>query len=279
MKVVVGVVLYNPNEKNVRWIRKLNKESLFSKLLVYDNSNENHENCFDNQDIVYITTLKNEGLSKPYNQMIDIALQEGADFLCLLDQDSDYEIDEIAKMIRFLELKPTEIQDSIIIAPRSYAVNSPRVTRGNYLTTVEFAINSGSFLQLELIKKAQLRYDEQIFLDGVDYEFGWQIIDAGYKTKIFEDSVLEQNLGYTLSEDDRFTHHSAFRYYLIAKNRRYIYRKHKGPVRGEVLAMLKNIYLCARILRHEDERREKLIACIKGMICRRGDNEYTSYIE
>lgn len=267
MKFVAGVVLYNPDEKNILWIKELNNRSLFDKIFVYDNSNESHANRFCEEDIEYITNLTNDGLAKPYNRMIDISLKENADYLCLLDQDSDYAPDEIDNMIRFLAENTNELNDSIIIAPRSYAVNSPRVKRGRYLTSVDYAINSGSFLQLRLLKRTKLRYDEHIFLDGVDYEFGWQIRDVGYKTSIYEDSVFEQNLGYRTSEDDRFTHHNALRYCLIAKNRRYIYRKHCGVVKGSILATIKNIYLCGRILLHEDDKKEKMISCIKGMTC------------
>ncbi|MGN8631789.1 glycosyltransferase [Blautia sp. HCP3S3_G3] len=267
MKFIAGIVLYNPEEKNLLWIKELNYKTIFDKILIYDNSKDNHVGFFSSEKITYITNQTNDGLSKPYNRMIEISINENADYLCLLDQDSDYSPEEINNMILFLRENTNSVSDSVIIAPRSYAVNTPRVERGNYLTSVDYAINSGSFLQLRLIKKTELRYDEHIFLDGVDFEFGWQIRDLGYKISIYEDSVYEQNLGYKLGEDDRFTHHNAFRYYLITKNRRYIYRKHCGIVKGSMFAAIKNIFLCGRILWHEDNKIEKMISCIKGMTC------------
>lgn len=267
MKFVAGVVLYNPDEKNILRIKELNNKSLFDKIFVYDNSNDSHADQFHEEEIEYITNLTNDGLAKPYNRMIDISLKENADFLCLLDQDSDYATDEIDNMFQFLRENQSAVSNSVIVAPRSYTVNVPRVKRGRSITSVDYAINSGSFLQLRLIKQAKLRYDEHIFLDGVDYEFGWQIRDLGYEISIYEDSVFEQNLGYRLNEHDGFTHHNAFRYFLIAKNRRYIYRKHCGVVKGAILAAVKNFYMFFRILRHEDDKTEKMIACIKGMTC------------
>ena len=266
MKVIAGVVLFNPQKENIIWIKTLVEGKIFDKFIIFDNSTTSHENLFDDTKIQYIFNGSNDGLSKPYNIMIDLALDDSADFLCLLDQDSDYSITEINNMILFLQTEPSDLNDAIIGAPRSYVITSKRVNRREQLTTVDFAINSGSFLQLKLIRNTGLRYDEQVFLDGVDYEFGWQISKAGFKTKIYENSILEQNLGYCNEQDNRFTHHAAFRYFLIAKNRKYIYRKHKGLCKGFLIASLKNIYLCGKIIIYEDEKWAKLVSCVKGML-------------
>lgn len=266
MKFYAGVVLYNPNKKNIEWVRSIRDSGLFSDVLIYDNSLISHAGDFIDAGNSYISNLSNDGLSKAYNSMIEKAILEKADFLCLLDQDSDYVPEEIEKMISFLDTCFDKINDSVIIAPRSYTANSKRVSRGDYITEVDFAINSGSFLQLRIIATTGLRYDEEIFLDGVDYEFGMQIKEAGYRTIVYENSVLEQNLGYQIKDDDHFTHHGEKRYYLISHNRKYIFRKHKGVLKGTLEAMLYNFVLCFKIIAFEDEKIKKLFSCIKGMI-------------
>lgn len=264
MKYCLGIVLYNPREESLERIRKYNRSVLFSKIIIYDNSLVSHKEILP-PNIIFLRTGKNDGLSKPYNDMIKLAIEADMDYLCLLDQDSDYCILEIEKMIKFLDSCPSTSLHAAVLAPRTYKVGSKRVDRSESITSVKYAINSGSFLNLKIINHLNLRYDERVYIDGVDYDFGWQIRAAGYKSLIYENSVFEQSLGYS-SGNSRFSHHSSVRYYLIAHNRKYIYTKHIGFFLGGSIALLKNLLLIIKILLYEDQKRIKVRYCFKGIL-------------
>lgn len=263
MKVYAGIVLYNPQKGDLDNILKIIKNGIFNKIIIYDNSEVSINLFLNNLNVEYIFNGKNDGLAIPYNKMLKKTIEEKADFLCLLDQDSNYDKNEIEKMLIFLSNNQEKIKSSAIVAPRSYFERAKHIERCEKLTPVKFAINSGSFLNISIIQKYCLFYDENIFLDGVDYEYGLQIRKKGLKTLIYENSVLEQKLGYN-SKGSKFTKHSANRYYYIAHNRKFIYQKYNGRL-GILLANLKNLFLLLKILIYEEEKNKKIKSCLKGI--------------
>lgn len=264
MRYCLGIILYNPNNENFENIRKYRDANLFSDIIVYDNSETS--NCLNIPDgIQYIWTGQNDGLSKPYNRMIQFAIDGKFDYLCLLDQDSQYDKDEIKNMIDYLEANHNMLCDTAIIAPRTYSATSKRVERAERVSEVTFAINSGSFLNIQIIKGSGLRYDENIFLDGVDLDFCWSVRENNKKVLVYDNSVFYQSLGYNVA-NVAFNRHSAFRYYYIAHNKKYILIKHEGKLIGSIKAFVSNCLLMYKILRFEDNRKRKLCSCFKGMI-------------
>ena len=54
MKVIAGVVLFNPQKENIIWIKTLVEGKIFDKFIIFDNSTTSHENLFDDTKIQYI---------------------------------------------------------------------------------------------------------------------------------------------------------------------------------------------------------------------------------
>lgn len=260
MKYAIGFVLYDPSENNIKHIKDCASCDCFAKVYIIDNTDDNSDEVYFEEkplNFEYYRSPVNAGLSIAYNNMIEYAKRDGIDYLCIMDQDSEYPETEVREMIAFLE---NYRNDSFaILAPRTF----PHIDlmkdyeRKKIVSEVDYVINSGSFLNITLITKKNLRYDPNVFIDGVDYEMGMSIRESGLKVGIYEGSVFVQNLGYTDS-DSHFNKHSTFRYGLIAKNRIYIYKKHYGIVFGAVYASLKNLFLVGRIILHEDEKADKV---------------------
>ena len=260
----MGLVFYNPTEEQCQKVEGYVQSGIFSKIIICDNS-ENALNRKFPECVKYHYMGYNSGLSIPYNKFIEVTADDNADVLCIMDQDSDFRIDEIKKIVNYIEENTDALNDVALVCPRT--INSQHIDKIDSLSVekeyVGWTINSGSFLILENIKKKNLSYDENVFLDGVDYDFCYNIKSKNLHILRYNGALLIQPFGYSKKEKGGFDHHSASRYYNIAHNRKYIFRKYHG-IKGFIFAILVNTRLAFRILFHEDNRVEKVIACLKG---------------
>lgn len=263
-KFCLGVVIYNPSKEDIDNILKYYDYGIFEKISIYDNSKDRLDIHFINNSVFeYIHSGSNQGLSKPYNEIIKTSLLLGFDYLCLMDQDSIFRKEDINRIV--FEIESDLDKDVAIYCPRVVTSRNSKLV-STKCDFVKWAINSGSFLNLQYFGDGKLQYDSNIFLDGVDVDMGLNIINAGYKIKRVNEAILEQQFGYKLSSDSTFTCHNAYRYFLIAHNRKYIFKKHYGLLCGSIFALAKNVYLCIRILIHEERKMKKISSCIKGII-------------
>lgn len=266
MKFSICIVLYNPTEKDLLQIRRYSEMNIFEKIFIFDNS------VTMLQDLhlphtEYIFLNGNYGLSIPYNILIEKEIGK-RDFLSIMDQDSMFDFDNISILIKYIENNANDLSNVAIIGPEILKSCNNNKNQFNQLPCcheVAWTINSGSFLNLKVFADYGLRYDEKIFLDGVDYEMGLQCKKHNLKILVLSESKLIQNFGYSSKKNARFQKHAPFRYYLISKNRKYIYIKYYGFI-GLVFAQLKNINLLFKIIRHEDSKIEKIKSCIKGIL-------------
>ena len=261
----MGVVLYNPSFEDLLKIDEYAYSKLFDQIYIYDNSPKRISYSFKNPICYYKFQNENSGLAKPYNEMILRAEQNQIDYLCIMDQDSSFKADEISKL-----------QDAINVYGDSSSVAAfcPTILKKGFeehlrqpvWQAVDWEINSGTFLNIKCLQQYRLNYDENIFLDGLDYDFCWTVRRKGCSIMQYSDSILAQSFGYQLKEKQTFTYHNAFRYYLIAHNRKYIFKKHFGKICGLCYAQLKNVGLLIKILMREEDKLNKFKSCLKGIL-------------
>ncbi len=264
-KYCMGVVVYNPTLTELNNIENYAASDLFGLIMIFDNSIERINYRFKHKICQYRFQNENSGLAKPYNIMLQEAETAGYDYLCIMDQDSSFKIAEIKKLIDAIDCyeKPENVGAFCPVILKSGTECYQRVPTWN---RKGWSINSGSILNIRCLKKHSIVYDEKIFLDGLDYDFGWTVSRNGCSIMQYQNSVLIQTFGYKTRECQSFMYHSAYRYYLIAHNRKYIFRKHFGLFWGLIYAQLKNLILSFRILFNEEEKLKKMISCYKGML-------------
>lgn len=259
----MGVVFYNPTGEQCQKVTEYSSFGIFSKLIICDNSQTILEYKFPD-NVEYYHMGFNSGLSIPYNRFITISIEKEADVLCIMDQDSLFKENDIKYIVNYIDEHYGELNEVAVVCPRLLKVNTVELEKEASCKAeyVKWTINSGSFLIMKNIQKNKLCYDNNIFLDGVDKDFCMNIKLKNLKILRVNKSILHQSFGYSYSGGG-FDHHSASRYFNIAHNRKYIYRKYYG-IKGFLLAILVNTRLAFRILFHEDKRVEKVIACLKG---------------
>lgn len=198
--VAAVVVVYNTRcdeSSTLKALKKLEDKSI--KILVYDNSTRdfgNREYC-QQHGWIYLGGEGNNGISKAYNACIEYLKAEKTEgILCLFDDDTDVDISYFDTL-----LKAAENSESKIFVPLIYAAGrliSPcRLGHGHRVTMFEneaealsysgndlSAINSGMAIDLSVFDG--YRYDENIFLDGVDHNFMTDMRQKGVGVTVFE---------------------------------------------------------------------------------------------
>jgi rhamnosyltransferase len=133
---------------------------------------------------------KNLGLSKAYNLGISLARSQGFQYLILMDQDSYFLENSIAELYNAYEIMRSQGFNGVVsptvilkkgnidsIFSRFFDNTSRRIHKwfeNNYVMQSRFAINSGTFLPLNIIKDKTF-YDEELFTDGIDILFCYKL--------------------------------------------------------------------------------------------------------
>lgn len=198
--IAVLVVIYNQkcaDSPTCQALAQIDRSKL--QVLIYDNSTSEYGNRDYCQQMEwrYLGGTGNVGISKAYNCCIDALKKDNwADILCLFDDDTAVDeayFDKLKNAVRESEAK--------IFVPLIYSAGrllSPcRISKGHqtclfsdeqqamtYRGSDVTTINSGMAIDLRVF--ADYRYDENIFLDGVDHHFMQDMQELGHGIKVFD---------------------------------------------------------------------------------------------
>lgn len=186
MELAVIVVIYNRSLRESETAASLLRFAPENTtVLIYDNS----ETDFGNAELCnanhwrYLGGQGNMGLSKAYNHCIDTLQRAGFQgLICIFDDDTELAQDYFSAVLETAECHPTHS----VFFPLLYSgdrILSPQIIhpdqRAKYFSNSEecldyagpnlFAFNSGMAVRAEVFHA--IRYDEALFMDGVDYMF------------------------------------------------------------------------------------------------------------
>lgn len=235
MSFAAAVVIYNTACQDSPTCRALEKLSGIT-VLIYDNSTRdfgNREYC-EKAGWVYLGGQGNLGLSKAYNACIGYLKDKPvADMLCLFDDDTDlepayFDALEKAKGKGGRIFVPTIFAGGSLISPcildsghkvRTFASEEEaRAYTGENLS----AINSCMAIDLGVFD--DFRYDENIFLDGIDHNFTQAMKARGEKI-----TMIDYRCNHAFSGVETPPKASALvRFKIYAKDYAYILRDNKA---------------------------------------------------
>lgn len=254
LKLAGVVILYHPNvAKTLENIASYANH--LDILYVYDNS---ERPTFKGADdfahfkvpIEYIATGVNEGISIRLNQAANTAIEAGFDFLLTMDQDSSFHPNDFQKWV-------DQIEHGQFLNVAQFGVNfQPTITQSKEQPEqVLSLITSGTILNLSLFRKVGL-FNELLFIDFVDIEFSYRVIQCGYKNLMFSNIILNHKIGELINGRSFKTFkrslriiHSPIRVYYIVRNGLYLLYKLKNltpQMKKEVvrsMGILKNDFI------------------------------------
>lgn len=232
-----AVVIYNKTCADSPTCQALKTlQNTTASVLIYDNSTADYGNrvyCEEN-GWVYLGGNGNMGISKAYNACIDYLTEQNFEgYICLFDDDTHLDPSYFSLLQQACERAEENIFVPLIIA--SGKLISPCILNPTHRVTMFQdtqdalsyngdslgAINSCMALNMKLF--ARHRYDENIFLDGVDHNFVLQMRQKGEKIKVFP-----YRCDHAFSGVEKPPVKSALvRFQIYAKDYRYILRNHK----------------------------------------------------
>jgi rhamnosyltransferase len=246
MKIAACVLLYHPKKKDLNNI--LSYLPLVNKVYIFDNSENIETNIpFEDADkIIYIADFENKGLSFRLNQACNLAIADGFDFLLTMDQDSYFINENLIQY--FYDIKNYSDKDTVGSFGLEHSSESKIGNPKNiYHKEVAFLITSGSVINLNNIKKIG-GFDENLFIDGVDYDFCFATLKMGLKCILFEHNYLNHSIGektrsaciktlYLIKKEKQL--HAPIRMYYIKRNMLYLEKKYVALFPELILKMKK----------------------------------------
>lgn len=229
-------------------------------------------------------TLNNEnlGLAAAQNQGIRQALQDGCEWVLLLDDDSVPANDMVPQMLAAWEkardarigIVAARIVEQNVQAPSRYLTPCwhgfgfirKKIGAGEISAKAAVVIASGSLVRADVFRQAGFMA-EKFFIDYIDYEFCLRARHSGFSILIAGDAVLHHKQGSKARHGMVITaHYSPLRRYYIFRNRMLVLRSYGRQfpflIPHEILAYLWDIL---RIMALEKQKAEKLCQALRGL--------------
>lgn len=217
------IVTYHPAPAFAGNLQKIAGQ--VGQVIVVDNGSFEAEAQLDqlrNERVKVILNPRNLGLAPSLNLGVELAMQDGFDWICTFDQDSRVCDEFFRKMLQAYE-KAGDRDRIALIAPHyidletGCAVKLRKDRSGNVLA----AMTSGSLIPAGAIR-AMGHFDESLYIDAVDKEFCLRIRSHGMLI-LESEAVLAHSLGKTtyhraLGLKFGTTNHSVERRYYIFGN-------------------------------------------------------------
>lgn len=268
MKFCCGVTLFYPTDEELKSIEKY--KEIFEKIYIYDNTDNKEkkgELYFKDKDMfIYYGSNENNGLSVAYNKMCKNAIEDGFDYICLFDQDSNISNADLKKCIDYIKRDRDKFVG--VYAPEIIYDHEPRVIKDNkeiVADEINWVISSGSFVNLHTYIKIG-GFDEEYFIDRIDYDYCMSMKKYAFKTKQLKNVFLFQSLGEVKRTIiGNISQHTALRHYYVYRNRLYYYnKKNCGNFIDKIKVLILSIKHIIRILFFEDNKVEKINMLIRA---------------
>ena len=266
MNIAGVVILYHPDIEQLSDNIQTYLNGL-KQLYVYDNSESKTPGIEEallklHPSIQYHYFNTNEGIAKRLNQAIEQAALNQYDFLLTMDQDSSFKDGDFEKY-------KTLIQSSAYNHVAQFGVNCQPdfILPKDEPETALTLITSGSILNLALTKQIG-PFNEALFIDFVDAEFSYRVIQNGFINLLFSNIVLNHALGKLVEGKSlvnfkktlRITH-APIRVYYIIRNGLYLLLKAQG-----LTGVMKNdVQRCIKIIKNDLIYNPELLAVYKNL--------------
>lgn len=240
MKIAATVILYYPDETVI--------ENIFSyvnsveKLYIVDNTETSSQLIRDNlnrlKNSVYLHDGENQGISSRLNKVSKLAMNDGFDWLLTMDQDSLFKNESFIAYLKCIN--SFEEKENVSMFGINHIKEVSTDTCICISEKVNHLITSGSILNLNLVSVIG-GFDENLFIDEVDFEFCLRSISKGFLIIRFRNVFLNHNLGKTSFHRSFKTTkltprvlHSPLRMYYITRNFFYVQSKYRTTFRNEI---------------------------------------------
>lgn len=233
------------------------------------------------QGVTLIENTKNIGLAAAQNQGIEKALELGAEWVLLLDDDSTATPEMVKTMLAAYEANPQK-QSVGLIAPRIYDKQidktyrvigggkwwfNTKVEPANYYNHLFFAIASGSLIKRGVLEKIGMMR-ERFFIDHIDTEFCARMLMNNYTLMSAGEAKLIHALGNSSRDGNIIRkNYPPERYYTQYRNMLWVVKEYGAKLPAyALLNIISSARELARILAFEPQKCAKFSAILRGLM-------------
>lgn len=251
-KITAVLVTYNPDSEILKLIiSKLQSQEC--AICVVNNSTFDLEKI--NEEINIINFRENKGIAFAQNAGMSWAFDElGSEFVLQMDQDSipaDNLVETLVSAWGFLKdlgLKPGLIgsqdidRDTLLLSEAKF--NKGKGIAGTKLVQVSEVLSSGSLIPRSTYEQVG-GPDDKLFIDLVDFEYCWRILEKGLIVVKNPDSLIFHKLGDGQIKILGFLNvglPKPFRHYYSIRNTVYLILFGKAPFYWKVSNSLKVLF-------------------------------------
>ena len=255
MNLSIVVVLYNALPKDYVFdVKQYN-------VIIIDNT-PNRDLIIEGDNITYLPLNDNMGIAKALNEGFEIAKRLGSDYILTMDQDSSLPTNMIQEYMNFIEGRNEKIG---LVAPLINMYNGENKQVSDTYVKIDEAITSGSLIPLQAYNEVG-GFKEEMFIDGVDFEFCWNLKRHGYSIYQLNNVLMQHQLGdskeYSLWGKHLFyvTNHNYIRRYYMTRNSLYIRKLYSDIMPKPIVPFLPGLISLFKIIFFEKDVYRKLRA-------------------
>lgn len=262
LKICAGIVTYNPDITRLREnIAHISCQVDF--VVICDNGSADVDeisSLLTGEHDSIIKLNENKGIAFALNRLCEYAKDKGYKWIVTLDHDSVCPDDMIERLSK-------HCSDSVsIVGPRIlYKGNEEHSAKfTDVIENPDWVISSGSLTNTDVWQKIG-GFDDALFIDKVDTDYGIRANKAGYKIVRDNSVVLNHELGNLkckslLGRIIYVTNHSPARIYYQCRNIYYLSKKI-----GLKHPFIETMKIKIKIRLYEDNKAEKLTQARRGM--------------
>lgn len=265
-KIPATVIWYNPDTENIENIKTY--IDYVEKVYIIDNSmNNNKKLCssLNNNKIEYVYNKKNLGIAKALNLACEKAISDGFKWILTMDQDSSFSSNDINEY--FKSFDNIEKKNIGIFSPKHILKNDINKIRDDKkFLEIDHVMTSGNLLNLSAWEKIG-KFDENLFIDEVDSEICFRMIENDYKVIQMNRIKMFHELG-SLEKRNFFIkkisvlNHNYIRKYYIMRNKFYMFKKYKKYRVRYVYYILNDFF---KVIFYEKDKLIKLKYMFRGI--------------
>lgn len=288
VKITAYMTVYEDQEAAIKCLRAIKLQTVPVDLIfIVDNSKEELFKNLDDISVLVQHFPLNIGISRGLILAIEWAIKQNYKFLWTFDQDSIPSPDCLYNLLQ--EYSRLIQQNKLgIVAPIAYDKRSQSVIGGVNFTHDKFThckydesitsyecdapITSGSLIDLDAAKISEFPLGD-LFIDGVDFDYGLKFRKQGFKNFVITKAKLEHNYANPinlkfLNFTRVFHSYSALRYYYSCRNTTYL-AIHYATGFYKLTASLHRIKtmllkIAAIMFFEETSKPQKIYACLIG---------------
>lgn len=267
MKILCGIVTYNPNMERL----KENVDAVVKQvdqLLIFDNNSSNISELkkfVDSNNISLYSNQTNSGIAHALKYIMQYSIENKYDWVLSLDQDTVINNDLIENYKKYINV---ENVGAMTCNYKDRNTEELEFELSDTEAEIEGCITSGFFLKVTAYQETQ-GYDEKMFIDGVDFDICNALRRKKYKIIRIPFVGFLHELGNSRifqfgNKKIKVWNHSSFRKYYIFRNAIYVARKYPEyySLHKEMEFRIKDLL---KIILFENNKIDKLNKSIKGM--------------